>query len=151
MEEQHGFVVGTEPWLAVPEHPGACGAQPIAGGDDVVDLVAEVVHTAVGVALEKAAHWRIYAERLEQLDPRVRQFDEHHRYAMRRQGRVREKAHGWNRGARQACSGAAVRRHGDARRGTHTSPVPRWRAGSGPRSGAETPCEQFWHRCATPH
>src|SRR5205807_2669672 len=86
MEEQHGFVVGTEPWLAVPEHPGACGAQPIAGSDDVVDLVAEVVHTAVGVALEKAAHWRIYAEGLEQLDPRVRQFDEHHGYPMRRQG-----------------------------------------------------------------
>ena len=77
MEEQDGLVMGAEPRLAVAEHAGTLSAQPIACGDDVMDLVAEVVHPAFGVAFKKAAHRRIGAEGFEQLDPRVRQLDKH--------------------------------------------------------------------------
>src|SRR5947209_3891991 len=77
--------MSAEPRLAVAEHACALSAQLIARGDDVFDLVTEVMHPAFGMAFQKTAHRRIAAEGFEQLDPRVRQLNEHHRYAMRRQ------------------------------------------------------------------
>src|SRR5260370_23230773 len=37
------------------------------------------------MVVEKTTYRRVGTERLKQLDPRVRQLDEHNRYAMRRQ------------------------------------------------------------------
>src|SRR5204862_508534 len=78
-------VVRAEARLAVAAHAGALGAQAVAGRDDVVDLVTEVMHAAARVLVEKAANRRIGAERLQQLDLRVRQFDKNNRHAVRRQ------------------------------------------------------------------
>jgi len=77
-----------EPRLAVAKDPGALGAQPVARGDDVVDLVANMVHAARGITFEKPAHRRGLTERLEQLDLGVRQLDKNHGHAVCRQ-RVR--------------------------------------------------------------
>ncbi len=85
VQEQHRLVVGAKPGFAVAEDSGAAGAQPVAGGDDVVDLIADVMHAAGRVFVEKPAHRRGVAERLQQFDFRVRQLDEHDRDAMGRQ------------------------------------------------------------------
>jgi len=56
VEKQHWFVMRAKPWLAVAEHPCAFGAEPVARGHDVVDLIADVVNSARRIALEKTAH-----------------------------------------------------------------------------------------------
>ena len=53
MKEQHGLAVGADLGLAVAEHPRALRLEPVARRDDVVDLVADMVDAAVGVALEE--------------------------------------------------------------------------------------------------
>src|SRR5215472_1665434 len=73
-----------EPRLAVAEHAGAFGAQPIACGDDIVDLVANMVHSSDRIAVEKTLHWRARAEWFEKLDLRILQFDEDDRDAVYR-------------------------------------------------------------------
>ena len=60
--------MGAEARLAVAEHPRALRAEPVAGGDDVLDFIAQMMHAAGRVALEKTAHRRAFAERLEQFD-----------------------------------------------------------------------------------
>src|SRR5438128_10941677 len=77
--------MGTRPRIAVPQNSRSLGAQSIAGGNDVVDLVAYVVKSPGRIALEKALDRRCRAERLEKLDFGVRQFYEHHSDAMCRQ------------------------------------------------------------------
>src|SRR5438105_15923292 len=46
MQEQHRLVMCAEAWLAVAEHAGPFGTQAVAGHDDVVDLVANVMQAA---------------------------------------------------------------------------------------------------------
>ena len=94
--------------LAVAEHAGAAGAQPVAGGEDVVDLVADMVHAAGRVLVEKAAHRRIGPERLQQFDLAVRQLDKDDRDAVRRQ-RVRLRHAGAERVAVERRGGGEVR------------------------------------------
>ena len=53
VQEQHRLAVGADLRLAVAEHARALGLEPVARRDDVVDLVADVVNAAVGIALEK--------------------------------------------------------------------------------------------------
>src|SRR5260370_16000831 len=77
--------MGTEARLAVAEHSRALRPQPIARSYDVVDLVADVMHTARRIALEKGLHRRGCAERFEQLDLGVWQLDKDDRHPMRRQ------------------------------------------------------------------
>ena len=62
--------------LAVAEHARALGLETIARRDDVVDLVTDVMHAAVGIALEEFRDRRIRAERLEQFDLGIGQHDE---------------------------------------------------------------------------
>jgi len=54
MKEKDRLVVRAQPRLAVAEHAGALRLQPIARGDDVLDLVADMMHPAAGVLLEIA-------------------------------------------------------------------------------------------------
>ena len=70
--------MGAELWLAVAEHPRSLGAEAIARRDDVFDLVADMVHAARRIAVEKAAHRRSGTERLEEFNPGIRQFDKNH-------------------------------------------------------------------------
>ena len=53
MKKQHRFAVGTDPGLAVAEHPRTLPDQGVARRDDVGHVIANVVNAAVGVALEK--------------------------------------------------------------------------------------------------
>ena len=52
MQKEHRLIVRAEPRLAVAEHLGAFRAKLVARRDDVVYLVAEVMHPARRVALE---------------------------------------------------------------------------------------------------
>ena len=75
------------PWapiLRVPiaEYARALGFELVAGGDDVLDLVAEMVHAAVRIALEKLGDRRVRAKRMQEFDFRIGQFDEDDRHAM---------------------------------------------------------------------
>src|SRR5262249_44300857 len=53
MQEQHGLAVRAGPRLAVAEHARALRLERVARGADVVDLGADVMDAAVGIALEE--------------------------------------------------------------------------------------------------
>src|SRR5215469_9516840 len=57
MQKQHWLVMRTQARFAITKDPRTFGAQPIACGGDVIDLVAQVMNAARRVALEKSAHW----------------------------------------------------------------------------------------------
>src|ERR1700722_13881599 len=76
VQEQHWLVVRPDPGLAVAENARALRLEPVARLEDVVDLVAHMMHAAARVALEEGRNGRCRAERLEQLDLGVRQLDE---------------------------------------------------------------------------
>ena len=84
VEKQHRLAVRADLRGAVAQRAGAGLRQLIPRGDDVVDLEAQMVHAAVGVVPQILRDRRIGAERLQQLDLRVRQFDERHGHAMLR-------------------------------------------------------------------
>src|SRR2546423_1663753 len=65
MQEEHGLVMGAKLGLAVAQYPSALGLELIARCADVLDLQADVMHPARGVAVEEAADRRILAERLQ--------------------------------------------------------------------------------------
>ena len=73
VEEQHRLAMRADLGIAVAEHAGASRHQPVAGGDDVVDLIADMMHAAVGVALQKRGDGRAGAKWLQQFDLGVRQ------------------------------------------------------------------------------
>jgi hypothetical protein len=101
---------GAEPRLAIAQNARTCGPQSVARGDNVVDLVAEVVHAAGRVLVEKAAHRGIGPERLQELDLRVGQLDKDDRHAMRRQ-RLRRRYAGAERVAVHRGRRGQVRHH----------------------------------------
>ena len=103
-----------------PSTRAPCGLQAVAGGQDVVDLVADVMDAARRVLVEEALDRRGLAEHAQQLDLGVRQLDEHRLHAVL--GLVLDRPRRWR----------------PARRGT-AAPRPRcrarrWRRGSGGRS-----------------
>ena len=59
------------------EDCGAPSFEAVARFADVVDLVAEVMHSPGGIAGEESGDGRVVAERLHQFDVRIRQLDEH--------------------------------------------------------------------------
>src|SRR5215212_163203 len=93
MQEDNRLAVGADLRLGRAEHPGARRDQPVAGGADVVDLVADVVDAALGVAGEEAGDRRALAKWFQKLDFRVRQGDEDDRHAVlglrQRRGQLR--------------------------------------------------------------
>src|SRR5205823_3567652 len=68
VQEQNRLVMGTEPGLAVAQHARALASQPVAGGQDIVHLVADVMDAAGGIALEIGAERRSLAQGLQELD-----------------------------------------------------------------------------------
>src|SRR5918998_6633444 len=59
MQEKHGFSVGSDLRLARAQNPGPGIHKPVAGGRDVVHLVAHVVHPAVRVLLQEPGDGRV--------------------------------------------------------------------------------------------
>jgi hypothetical protein len=53
MQEQHRLAMRADLWLAIAEHTGSLPFQLVSRGDDVIDLVADVVDAPVGIALEE--------------------------------------------------------------------------------------------------
>ena len=85
MQKEHRLVMRPQPRLAIAEHSCPFRPQPIPRFDDVVDLVADVVHSARRIALEKGLYRGGRAERFKQLDLGVRQLDKGDGNAMGRQ------------------------------------------------------------------
>ena len=63
VQKQHRLAVSADFRVPVPENARALGLELVASSDDVLDLVAEVVHPAVRIALEKFGDRRVGAER----------------------------------------------------------------------------------------
>src|SRR5262245_1232251 len=82
VQEQYGLAVGADLRLAVAEHPSTLRLELVPGGDDVVDLVADVVDSTVRISLEELRDRRRLSERLEELDLGVGQHDEDRRHAV---------------------------------------------------------------------
>ncbi len=53
MEKQHRLAVGADFGLTIAEHARALSDQPVARGDDIRHIVADVMDAAVGVALDE--------------------------------------------------------------------------------------------------
>ena len=68
--------------IAVAQHAGAVGLEPVARGDDVVDLVAEVMHAAGRILFQEGGDRRGLAQRLQQFDLGVADIDEDDRHAV---------------------------------------------------------------------
>src|SRR5713101_6234481 len=84
MQEQNRLAVRAHLGLAVAQHARALRLERIARGDDVVDLVAQMMDAAVRIALEEFRDRRGRAQRLQEFDLGVGQRDEHRGDAMRR-------------------------------------------------------------------
>ena len=82
MQEQHRLAMRADLRLAVAEHPRAGRHQPVARGQDVVHLVADMVHAAGRVLLEEGGDRRALAQRFEQFDLGVAGVDEDDRHAV---------------------------------------------------------------------
>src|SRR5437763_1631858 len=77
VQEQDRLAVGADLRFAVAEDARALVLEPVAGGADVVDLVADVMDAAVRIALEELRDRRALPEWRQQLDLRVGQDHEH--------------------------------------------------------------------------
>jgi hypothetical protein len=78
--------VRTDLRLAIAQNPRTFRLQVVTGCNDVVHLVAHVMNAASRALLKESGNWRPFAERLQQLDLGVGQFDENHRHAVVRLG-----------------------------------------------------------------
>src|SRR6516165_136875 len=76
MQKQDRLAMRADLGLAISEHPSPFLDQGIAGGDDVGDLVADMVDAAVGIALQEFCDRRLVAQRLDELDLGVGQRHE---------------------------------------------------------------------------
>src|SRR5262245_16969820 len=76
VQEKHRLAMGADLRLPIAQHPRALGLQPIAGGQDVLDLVTDMVDAAGGITVEEGRDRRIAAERLQELDLGIGQGDE---------------------------------------------------------------------------
>src|SRR4051812_7554898 len=77
MQEQHRLAMGADLGLAIPEHPRPFLDQGVPRGNNIGDLVADMMNTAIGIALEEFRDRRGLAERLDELDLGVGQGHEH--------------------------------------------------------------------------
>src|SRR5208283_153831 len=76
MQEQHRLAMRADLRLAVAEHARALGFELVARGDDVLDLIAEMMNAARRILLDEARDRGLVAIGFEELDLRVRQLDE---------------------------------------------------------------------------
>ena len=54
MQKQHGLAVRADTRLFISQHPRAARFQLIAGIHNIVHLIADMVHTAIGMTLQKS-------------------------------------------------------------------------------------------------
>jgi uncharacterized ferritin-like protein (DUF455 family) len=85
VQEEHRLVVRAVPGLTIAQHARTACLELVARGVDILDLVADMVDAAVGIAREESRDRRLLAQRLQQLDLGIGQFNEHDRDAVRRQ------------------------------------------------------------------
>src|SRR3954464_1776685 len=83
MQEEHRLAMRADLGLAVAEHPRATSLEPVAGGHDIIDLVAHVMDAAGWVLVEEAPDRGRLAEHPEQLDLSIGQGDEDGLHTMR--------------------------------------------------------------------
>ncbi len=76
--------MGADLGVAVAQHAGALLFQFITRGQDVVDLVADVMDAAVRKLLQELGDRRVVAQRLQEFDLGVREGDENDGDAMLR-------------------------------------------------------------------
>ena len=74
--------MGPDFWLAIAQNARASFLEVVARGDDVIDLVADVMDAAGGVLVEKALDRGAFAKRIQKFDFGVRQFDKDHGHAV---------------------------------------------------------------------
>ena len=134
----------------LPRDTGSRLRQRIPGGQDVVHLVADMVHAPGGVLLQEAGNRGLFAERLQQFDLGVGQFDEDDGYAVLRQGlRGRDP-----QAPERAPVGAGSRfqvRHGDGdmvQAADHRDCPPSMRMTWTSTSGRRLYCSRTWRRMA---
>src|SRR3984957_14665730 len=76
VQKQHRLTMSADFRVSVSKHAPARSFELVAGGDDVLNLIAEVMHAAVRIAIEKLGDRRVRAQRMQEFDFRVGQFDE---------------------------------------------------------------------------
>src|SRR5262245_64558482 len=82
MEEQHRPAVRADFRLPIAKHARARSLEAIAGGADILHLVADVMDAPARVPLEECGDRGVLAQRLQEFDLGVRQVDEDHRDAV---------------------------------------------------------------------
>ena len=96
VQEQDRLAMGANLRLAIAQHTGAFALELVAGGENVINLETDVMHAAIGIFFEKFGDGRTGAQRLQQFNLGVGQFDKHHGDAMgglrKRPGHFRAKA-----------------------------------------------------------
>src|SRR6056300_1459165 len=60
----------------------AGGLQVVACGDDIVDLITDMVDAAGWVFVQESLNWAVFTQRVQQFDFGVGQFDENYSYPM---------------------------------------------------------------------
>ena len=110
MQEKHRLAMCADARLAITQNARAGRLQPLAGSKDIIDLVTDVVDSAIRALFEKLRDGRISAQRLQQLYFRVRKLDEDHRHPMLwlRQWRRHRRTEGI--AIESCCSGESVPR-----------------------------------------
>ncbi len=82
MQEQNRFAVGTDLGFARSKNPRTGFLKVIARGENVVHLITDVVNAARRVLVQKSLDGAVFAQRIEQFDLGIGQFDEHHGYTV---------------------------------------------------------------------
>jgi len=82
VQKQHRLAMRAD--LGFAQNPCALGFQMIAGDDDIIHLVADVMNAAWGVLFQEACDGRGFSQRGQQFNLGIGQGDKHHRDAMRR-------------------------------------------------------------------
>src|SRR5580698_452872 len=82
VQKQHRLTMSADFRVSVPEHAPAGSFELVAGGDDILNLIAEVMYAAVRIAIEKLGDRRVRAQRMQEFDFRIGQFDEDDRHPM---------------------------------------------------------------------
>ena len=85
VQKQDGFIVSTVPRFAIPQDACARRDELIAGADDIVDFVTQVMGAPVGITLEELRDRRILAQWVQELYFRIRKLDEYGGNTVRRQ------------------------------------------------------------------
>src|SRR6056297_820033 len=105
--------MGADLRLSGAQNARAAFLQLVTGGEDVLDLVADVMDAARGVLFEKALDRAVIPQRIQKLDLGVGQFDEDHGHAVI--GFVLRRADRGAKGAAILLGRGVEIRHGDGK------------------------------------